>query len=285
MNKKVEQPIGTDAEQKPRCGIVMPISPIDGCDEAHWANVREILGDAIRDAGYEPNLVSAADEIGVIQKRIVQNLYENPIVVCDVSGKNPNVMLELGMRLAFDKPVIIVKDDKTTYSFDTSPIEHLGYPRDLRYQTIVDFKESLSSKITNTVTASQKGGHTTFLGHFGQFKVAKIDTQEVTPDKFILSQLQDIRDEIRNLAVTRSASTPNLPTRLRALARDFAFARVSELPDINNVTADDFDKLVAEVSNFVRRRSSGELPLGTSRDVAANALTEVIHKARLKETS
>jgi hypothetical protein len=35
------------------------------------------------------------------------------------------------MRLAFDRPTIIVKDDLTTYSFDTSPIEHLEYPRDL----------------------------------------------------------------------------------------------------------------------------------------------------------
>jgi len=32
-------------------------------------------------------------------------------------------MFELGLRLAFDKPAIIVKDDNTSYSFDTAPIE------------------------------------------------------------------------------------------------------------------------------------------------------------------
>lgn len=74
-------------------------------------------------------------------------MYENPIVVCDVSGKNPNVMFELGIRLAFDKPTIIIKDDKTSYSFDTSPIEHLEYPRDLRYNRIEDFKSKLTDKI------------------------------------------------------------------------------------------------------------------------------------------
>jgi hypothetical protein len=109
----------------PICGIVMPISALDGCAEGHWSDVHEILDEAIEDAGFEGNLVSDADESGIIQKRIIQNLYENPIVVCDVSGKNPNVMFELGLRLAFDKPVIIVKDDKTTYSFDTAPIEHV----------------------------------------------------------------------------------------------------------------------------------------------------------------
>lgn len=132
------------------CGIVMPISTIDACSEDHWRDVRLILSEAIEDAGFAPQLVSDADDVGIIQKRIIQNLYENPIVVCDVSAKNPNVMFELGMRLAFDRPTIIVKDDKTSYSFDTSPVEHLAYPRDLRFSKIVEFKESLSEKIKGT---------------------------------------------------------------------------------------------------------------------------------------
>ena len=111
----------------------MPISSIDGCNEQRWSDVKDILTESVETAGFKANLVSYADDVGIIQKRIIQNLYENPIVVCDVSGKNPNVMFELGMRLAFDKPTIIIKDDKTSYSFDTSPIEHLEYPRDLRF--------------------------------------------------------------------------------------------------------------------------------------------------------
>ena len=69
-------------------------------------------------AGYEAELVSDAEDIGIIQTRIVQNLYDKDIIVCDVSCKNANVMFELGMRLAFDKPTIIVMDNMTKYSFD-----------------------------------------------------------------------------------------------------------------------------------------------------------------------
>ncbi len=85
----------------------MPISASDGCQESHWQDVKGILFEAIQAAGFEANLVSDADEVGIIQKRIIQNLYANPVVVCDVSGKNPNVMFELGIRLAFDKPTSI----------------------------------------------------------------------------------------------------------------------------------------------------------------------------------
>ncbi len=64
-----------EAAKKEVCGLVMPISLIDGLSEAHWLEVRTILFEAIEKAGFEPNLVSDADDIGIIQKRIIQNLY------------------------------------------------------------------------------------------------------------------------------------------------------------------------------------------------------------------
>lgn len=187
-------------EEKEICGIIMPISAIDGCPESHWIEVQQIISESIEIAGFTPNLVSYADDIGIIQKRIIQNIYENPIVVCDVSGKNPNVMFELGMRLAFDKPAIIIKDDKTSYSFDTAPIEHLEYPRDLRFTKIVEFKEELSEKINATYEKSKSDKNfTTFLKHFGTFKVAKIDTEEVTKEDYIIEELKNLRTSISSL--------------------------------------------------------------------------------------
>lgn len=178
----------------------MPISAIDGCLESHWADVLEIFSEAIEQAGFEPNLVSNADDVGIIHKRIIQNLYENPIVICDVSGKNPNVMFELGLRLAFDKPTVIVKDEKTPYSFDTSAIEHLEYPRDLRFSRIVDFKQKLAEKIGATYKKSVSDpDYSTFLKHFGEFKVAKLETKEVSGQEFILDELRGLRSSMRRL--------------------------------------------------------------------------------------
>ena len=198
----------SDPVTKPVCGVVMPISTIDGCSESHWADVLEIITEAIEDAGFDANLVSNADDVGIIHKRIIQNLYDNPIVVCDVSGKNPNVMFELGMRLAFDKPTVIIKDEKTTYSFDTSAIEHIEYPRDLRFSRIVEFKTKLAEKIVAThKRATTDPNYTTFLKHFGEFTVAKLDKKEVSGQQFIIEELRGIRSAVRRLeyggAVTR----------------------------------------------------------------------------------
>ena len=127
-------------------------------------------------------------------------MYSDPIVVCDVSGKNPNVMFELGMRLAFDKPTVIVKDDKTDYSFDTSPIEHVPYPRDLRFASIVKFKELLTEKVIGThKKASDDKTYTTFLKHFGKFKIAELDEHVLGKEDYILKSIEELRDEVRRI--------------------------------------------------------------------------------------
>ena len=182
------------------CGIVMPISPIDGCSAEHWAEVKQIIQDAvdtIEQPKFTAKLVSDADDIGVIQKRIVQGVYNSDIIVCDVSGKNSNVMFELGMRLAFDKPTVIIKDDKTDYSFDTSIIEHIGYPRDLRFSKIVSFKKNLAEKIAATYSSSRSNpNHSTFLKSFGTFKVAHLSQTEAPSEQVMMEMLSEMQRDI-----------------------------------------------------------------------------------------
>lgn len=184
--------------KKPTCGIIMPISLIDGCAPEHWADVLGIIKDVCNQNDFTPNLVSDADDIGVIHNRIIENIYSSDIVICDVSCKNANVMFELGMRLAFDKPTIIIKDDLTGYSFDTSLIEHLEYPRDLRFTSILKFKENLGKKLKAThEKATKDPNYSTFLKNFGKYKIAHLEDREVTSDTYILTAIEELRRDIR----------------------------------------------------------------------------------------
>ncbi len=40
----------------------------------------------------------------------------------------------------------VIKDDQTDYSFNTSPIQHICYPRDLHFHQINNFKKNLVSE-------------------------------------------------------------------------------------------------------------------------------------------
>lgn len=195
-----------------KCGLIMPISAIDGCTEQHWAEVQTIIKEALYDTDFIVELVSDSNESGIIQKRIVQNIYDNEIVVCDVSAKNPNVMFELGMRLAFDKPTIIIKDDKTNYSFDTGQIEHLEYPRDLHYHSIQSFKDKLKIKVIATYEASKQPNYTTFLKHFGPFVVANIEEREVGKEDYLMEMVSELRNEFIALRRSINIRESNIPS-------------------------------------------------------------------------
>lgn len=193
--KKVDDPLTV--------GIVMPISAIDGCSSEHWVEVKNIIIEAVTSIDYErkfvAKLVSDADDVGVIQNRIVTGVYESDVIVCDVSAKNANVMFELGMRLAFDRATVIVKDDKTDYSFDTSVMEHLSYPRDLRFYAVNAFKTKLAEKILATYISSLDPKHPSFLKSFGTFNVAKLEQKELSADQAILTYLMQLQDEVSSL--------------------------------------------------------------------------------------
>lgn len=187
----------TKEQPKPKCGIIMPISAIEGYPAEHWAEVKEILLEVISQTEFEGDLVSSANETRVIHETIVQNIYFNEMVVCDVSGKNPNVMFELGLRIAFDKPAVIIKDEATNYSFDTSPIEHLSYPTDLNYRKINQFKEELKSKIKATYENSKTGSP--YLKSFGRLEVAKVETEEVTLNEYLIESMNDLKNDLTRL--------------------------------------------------------------------------------------
>ncbi|MCU4824872.1 hypothetical protein OCA00_25070 [Bacillus cereus] len=192
-------------DQEKYCGIIMPIAPMNGYTKEHWLDVKNIIKEAteeVTDIKFKTEIVSNSDgEIDIIHKRIIQNLYNADIVVCDISGRNPNVMFELGMRLTFDKPTIIIKDDATDFIFDTSSIEHLIYPKDLRFQKIVEFKKDLAKRIKMTYEKSVKDPKfSTFLGNFGEFMIPKLDQTTVSSaEELILKEISSLKSEMKSV--------------------------------------------------------------------------------------
>ena len=192
-NNQAEKPTKT-------CGIIMPIASSENYFQHHWSDVKAILFEAVKNAGFDVKLVSDDDAIGLIHERIVTNIYTSDMVICDVSSKNPNVMFELGMRLAFDKPTIIIKDDKTGYTFDAGVIEHLQYPSSLRFADIVKFKKDIKDSILKTYEKSNQKDHSSFLKSFAKVIVpAKVGGFEISENKYIIEELKLIKRDLLSL--------------------------------------------------------------------------------------
>jgi hypothetical protein len=188
----------TEEKQREMCGIIMPISKTEGYPPSQWEDVLTILLEVVDSAGFDGKVVSDSKVSNIIHSEIMKNLYSNPIVICDVSSKNPNVMFELGLRLAFDKPTIVIKDDATDYNFDTSPIRHVSYPKDLRHIKVLQFKKDLRDALIATYTAFQKGTYKTFLQSFTEYKPT-ITVQDVDLKDYVIQGFEDIKREIQQI--------------------------------------------------------------------------------------
>jgi nucleoside 2-deoxyribosyltransferase len=81
----------------------------------------EVLRSLITPAGLEAGFkVETANRQGsdVIQSTIVNELLEADLVIADLTDHNPNVLFELGLRMAGDKPVALIKAIGTGRVFD-----------------------------------------------------------------------------------------------------------------------------------------------------------------------
>jgi len=102
-----------------KCFVIMPITtPFSyiqnyNGDSDHFTNIlSHLFTPALEKAGFETiSPKSTGSEL--IHADIIANLSTSDLVLCDISMVNPNVFFEFGIRCALDKPVALVKDDKT----------------------------------------------------------------------------------------------------------------------------------------------------------------------------
>lgn len=226
-------------EETLKCGLIMPISgsPNTGYTEGHWKNIKNILERAAIQAGFAPRLVSDSDPTAIIQKSIINNVYYDNIVVCDVSSKNPNVMFELGMRLAFDKPVVIVKDSDTNYTFDIGMIQHITYPKSLAFHEIEKFIAELAVKIKSTYDDYQSSPEKhSFLRHFGEVEPQKLSSKNV-----------DIKDFLN----TMNSNIENVSNDIMRLRRQVHMLEKNNI--MNNLNKEDLERHYAKQQQMIRR--------------------------------
>lgn len=133
------------------CFVMMPISDMEGYEIGHFTNVyNQIIAPAARNAGYKPFRADEDYRSRMITTTIIESALEYDMAICDLSGLNPNVVYELGMRQAFDKPVVLIKDDDTPMFFDIAPINTITYKKLLLYSAVLKAQEEITLALQNT---------------------------------------------------------------------------------------------------------------------------------------
>jgi hypothetical protein len=196
-------------EQPNRCFVIMPVSDVEPYPTGHWQRVyQNLIEPACKAAGYAPTLASQVQQTNFIVLDILQRTISSEMVVCDLSSRNPNVMYELGIRQAFNKPVVLIKDTNTDRVFDIQGLRDVEYDPSLR----IDLTQASVTQIADALkqTAKAKGDVNSLVSLLGMTAAQLPESNKVTGDTaLILKRLDDIASRVAR--VEKQTHSPQPP--------------------------------------------------------------------------
>jgi hypothetical protein len=199
MNEKKD----ASAENK-MCFVVMPITDPDGYVKGHFKHVyQDIVYPACQQAGFKPVRADEVKQSNLIHLDILQKLIEAPMAICDLSNRNPNVLFELALRQAFDKPVALIQETGTPQIFDISPLRYAEYRKERIYHEVLEDQKTIAGAIEETFNSHGNGRSINsivkLLALSKPAALPEIGSPEARADyqQIILAELSQLRDEVR----------------------------------------------------------------------------------------
>jgi len=135
-------------EEKVRiCFVIAPIGAEGSADRLRSDQVlKHIIGPSVRECGYDPVRADQISEPGIITSQVIQHIVEDPLVIADLTGRNPNVFYEMALRHAIKKPIVQIIHATETIPFDVaaSRTVHVDH-RDL--DSVAKAKEEITKQV------------------------------------------------------------------------------------------------------------------------------------------
>jgi len=190
----------------------MPISDPDGYDKGHFQHVYDdIIKPAVQKSNFSPYRVDEAKGTNLIHVEILKELIDAPIAICDLSSRNPNVLFELGIRQAFDKPVVLIQESGTPRIFDISGLRCIDYSKNMKYHEVIHAQNLISEAMNETLKNVDDKSNMNSIVKLLAIEPAKIpslDSNNKSQIEFgvLQSQIQEIRHLLLSSQLSRVSS-------------------------------------------------------------------------------
>lgn len=114
--------------------------------ESHYIDLFAIIKDTLAPLGYE--VVNAGEELSniAINCKVCELIQESQFLIGEITERNPNVFLEIGIAFGLGKTVILLISKERTYDIpsDLKGIEYMEYDKNKMY---TEFPITLKEKI------------------------------------------------------------------------------------------------------------------------------------------
>ena len=131
------------------CFVIAPIGEAESETRKRSDQIlKHVITPALRDCGYKPTRADHISEPGMITSQVIQKIVDDPLVIADLTERNPNVFYELAIRHAIRKPLVqlIKKGEQIPFDVAGTRTIHVDH-HDL------DSVEQAKSEIRAQITA------------------------------------------------------------------------------------------------------------------------------------
>jgi len=179
------------------CFVIMPIADMHGYESRHFDRVySHIIKPACANAGFAPIRADEVSSSNLIVLDILRRIVECDIAICDLSGRNPNVMYELGLRQAFNKKTVLIKDDKTISPFDVQAFRYCEYDTNLRIDNAFNNISSITKALKSTSAADESDVNS--IVQLLKIQPAQVGEKTIlsSTDTLILDAINDLNNRL-----------------------------------------------------------------------------------------
>ena len=115
------------------CFVIAPIGEPDSETRKRSDQIlKHVISPAAVECGYSATRADQISEPGMITSQVIQHIVDDPLVIADLTERNPNVFYELAIRHAIRKPLVqlIKKGEQIPFDVAGSRTIHVDH-RDL----------------------------------------------------------------------------------------------------------------------------------------------------------
>lgn len=222
-------------EDKKTCFVVTPIGDDNTAIRRH---IDGIIDQAIIPAigeNFEVKVAHREFEIGSINDRVIQSVYNSDLVIANLTGLNPNVMFEIAVRYSFGKPAIVIAEKGTKLPFDIVEENTIFYINDPA--GAAELKETIR-KFVDKIDWEKNEYGPVFSAIKSASLINSIETG-LTGDEnknafaFLVEKISDLESEIRGMRI-RSKDVESLNGQEIVNIANFHKDFINELVDRQN---------------------------------------------------
>lgn len=189
VNKmKKDNAEANNPKKKKTCFIIMPIADHIDYEPGHFDRVyNHLIKPACIDAGYEPIRADDSKASNMIMLDVLRSIIDCDMAICDLSSRNANVFYELGLRQAFDKKTILIRDGRHDVPFDLLGFRYVNYTPSLRVDTVKKEMMDISEMLLKTDEAHISDANS--IVSILKMKPAEIDTRNLNAEESLMFEL------------------------------------------------------------------------------------------------